>query len=345
MIAKVLLWLDTLRSAFSRTKTHSWFCIVILSLMLQTRPKGTVQSYLNTLGIAPKYYTNLDDLFRSDAVNLKRLTDLWVNIIENECTAFRFRGRRVFVTDGVKMPKEGRRMPGVKRLHNDSDTQSKPSSFHGVQAAGIVTLMHHPLSKSEVLSMPIELRLMDGLEPVATWKDTSHPYAAEPLEMQSFHRLEHYIKQAGDSYIVADRASMNKELFAECDAIHDRTGANVHMITNAKSNVVAYEQPIYKGRGRKPVRGKKVALTTLFQEKHSEFRRARVYLYGKHQTVHYYSTKLLWGAKTRIPLLFVLCVMEEDGRRIILATNDTNMKPLEVIRLYSLRFGSIEEDF
>jgi tRNA splicing endonuclease len=36
------------------------------------------------------------------------------------------RGKRVYVGDGIKVGKEGRKMPGVKRLHQESEDVSKP---------------------------------------------------------------------------------------------------------------------------------------------------------------------------------------------------------------------------
>lgn len=345
MFANILLWLERLHNAFSRRKTHQWFCMFILALILQKKPRGTVQSYINTLDMHQKYYSNLDDMFRSNAVDLQKLTDQWFSIIETECTPKRFRGRRVFVSDGVKKPKEGRRMPGVTRQHNDSDTQSKPSSFHGIQAGGISMLVEHPLNPAETLSMPIELRILDGLDPVSQWPGTSHPFADEPLEMQSFHRLERYVQKSEDDvYLVADRASMSQKLFLECKNISERTGRKVHLITNAKCNAVGFKKPVYSGIGRPPKKGDRVELAKLFSEKISEFTCKRLFIYGKHQTVRYYTITLLWGLKLLIPIKFVLCCME-DGRKIILATNDLDLPPVDVIRLYSQRFGSIEEDF
>lgn len=344
MIGKILIWLNCLTPAFSYRKTFLWFCSVILALILQKRPRGTVQSMINTLSLSEKYYTNMDDMFRSDAIDLQELTDQWLTIIQNECTFIKRRKRSVLISDAVKKSKEGRKMPGVKRLHSESATQSKPTSFHGIQAGAIVTLVQSKINQAEVLSMPIEIRLLDGLDPVADWEHTSHPRAKESLEMQSLHRLEYYIPKIGDTYFVADRASMSQDLFAECKAISERTGYKVDLITNAKRDAVGYEFPVYCGIGRPPIRGNKVELAKLFISRKNEFRRKRAFLYGKHQTIRYYSTKLIWGLKRNIPILFVLCIME-DGRRIILASSDTKMHPTDVIRLYGNRFGSIEEDF
>ena len=102
MIDMILLWLNHLRPSFSRQGTFHWFATVILALILQKRPQGTIQSYMNVFHLDKKYYTNLDDMFRSDAIDLDKLTDNWFNIISNECTPILFRGRRIFITDGVK---------------------------------------------------------------------------------------------------------------------------------------------------------------------------------------------------------------------------------------------------
>ena len=343
MVALIINLLNGLRTAVSRKKAFNWFSSFILGLILQSRPLGSVQSVLNTLEMKEKYYTSLDDMFRSDAIDLTALTDSWLNTVTGNCDFHTIRGRVLVVSDSVKKPKEGRRMPGVKRLHNDSDTQSKPSSFHGIHAGAMEILVNHPESKREPVSIPLEIRLMDGLDPIATWENTPHPDADVPLELQSLHHLEHYLPILGNTYFIADRASMSQNLFEECYAISERTNIRVDLITNAKQNAVAYTDPVYCGKGRPPIRGDRIMLATLF-DSDIHFKRKRIFLYGKHQTVRYYCTNLLWGLKLNRKIRFVLCMME-DGRRIILACSDLKLSPLEIIRMYGYRFGSIEEDF
>ena len=75
----------------------------------------------------------------------------------------------------------------------------------------------------------------------------------------------------------------------------------------------------------------------------NKFKKATVILYGKEEEISYYSGVYRWGKEWNGELLFVLCKSTKGC--IALACTDLSMAPLDVIRLYSLRFGTIEEDF
>jgi hypothetical protein len=55
------------------------------------------------------------------------MTALWVQTV---LSAFKdpvlVNGRLVLLGDGIKIPKRGRKMPGVKLLHQQSDSNTKP---------------------------------------------------------------------------------------------------------------------------------------------------------------------------------------------------------------------------
>ena len=58
-------------------------------------------------------------------------------------------------------------------------------------------------------------------------------------------------------------------------------------------------------------------------------------LYGKQETICYYSIDLLWGQKLYQELRFVL--VEMNGVQSILASTSLELEPLSIIRLYSYR--------
>ena len=76
-------------------------------------------------------YHSLLRFFRSDTWSLLGLQEQWSRwvLAQNETVMV---GQRVVLSgDHTQVPKDGTRMPGVVTLHQDSETQSKPSYFRG----------------------------------------------------------------------------------------------------------------------------------------------------------------------------------------------------------------------
>ena len=332
-----------LRDAFTRHNCFLWFCTAVLAVLFGYRRYGTIQDDLNTLVIGEEHYHSFLHFFNSDALKLPKLVKLWRLTVKEKCSFYKKNNRCVIVGDSTKSSKEGRRMIGVKRLHSNSATQSKSSSFHGIHAGALVVLVKGIVTPSEIHSFPLEISIMEGLGPIADWENTPKPYAKESVEMQELRRLEEILKDYGDCYYVTDRASMAQGLFSYIEKIRINTKQQVDMITNAKSDCTCYPFPEYCGKGRKPIRGKAFKIYSLFETKKKEFKHSTEYLYGKMEEISYYAEIFLWGREWNGPLLFVLC--HSSKGYIVLACTDLSMEPLDEIRLYALRFGTIEEDF
>jgi hypothetical protein len=112
-----------------------------------------------------------------------------------------------------------------------------------------------------------------------------------------------------------------------------------HLITAVKANAVAYEPvaaPATRGRGRPRHYGRKHHLKHLFEEP-AAFTAAASPIYGeKGVTLRYRTVDLLWrpvGCLVR----FVVVIHPRRGCRIFLAT-DLTLSPLDIIRLYGVRF-------
>jgi hypothetical protein len=84
----------------------------------------------------------LPDFFDSPALDLNRFTRIWRALV------FRIHpgnlyvnGRAVLVGDGLKVAKAGPKMPGVKKLHQQSESSSKPEFIfgHSCQAVAVLT--------------------------------------------------------------------------------------------------------------------------------------------------------------------------------------------------------------
>lgn len=117
----------------------------------------------------------------------------------------------------------------------------------------------------------------------------------------------------------------------------------VHIVTRAKSNAVAYEDPPAKngGRGRPRIYGPKLKLMALFESRADAFEQAVIEIYGCCKTVSFLCLDLIWkpvGEKVR----FVLVV---DGAEcFVLMCSDLTLLALDIVRAYSLRF-KIEVSF
>src|SRR5881392_2171739 len=129
-----LLWLaglralQPLRPACSRTTTFLWLVLVLAALCLRPDLAG-VTSLVRSLGLSDASYYCLLHFFHSPALNLERLTQLWRRTLQHlfrRCLV-QVNGRPVVVVDGLKRPKEGRKMPAVKSLHQESRCNAKAS--------------------------------------------------------------------------------------------------------------------------------------------------------------------------------------------------------------------------
>ena len=132
-----------------------------------------------------------------------------------------------------------------------------------------------------------------------------------------------------DAYFAAD------PIFAMAKALCLENGERLlHIITRAKSNVVAREQhpAAYCGRGRPPKYGKRIKLKEVFSSRSEAFSTVVVNVYGETKTLSILSLDLAWSDILRF-------VLVKDGKEtFILICSDLNMDPVEIVSLYGKRF-------
>ena len=116
-----------------------------------------------------------------------------------------------------------------------------------------------------------------------------------------------------------------------------------HVITRAKSNVVAYEEPPAKngGRGRPRQYGDKIKLMDLFRERKGDFQEATIEIYREQKTLLFLCLDLIWRP-IKEKVRFVLVI--DGGGCFILMSSDLSLSPEDIIAAYSYRF-KIEVNF
>lgn len=312
-----------LRPAFSRTRTFLWFVTSVAGLTVRSDHLG-VTSIVRALSLQARYYDNLLDNCHSAGISLPKLSILWTHTVFNLFgqRIKRVNGRPVVLADGKKKGKEGKKMPGVKSLHQESESNTKPAFImgHSYQALSVLVT-----AASTVFSVPLDIKIHEGL--VFSNRD-------KRTLLDKLLGLLSSLQLAEPCYLVADAYYSNGKM------VKGALKQGHHLITRAKFNCVARERaPKRRGkpkRGRPAKYGSKIKLQNLF-------RSARAIstlpspLYGeKNVTIRVRSCDLYWETSGEI-VRFVLTEHPTRGRWILLCT-DLTLDPADIILLYGLRF-------
>ena len=317
-----------LRPAFSRGRTFLWFAAAVAAACVRPDLAG-VTSFVRALGLRRMCYAGFLAMFHSAAADPDRLAALWTRAVLDrmDSVLLRSRGRPVFLADGIKVSKAGRKMPAVKKLHQESDDNTKPEFIFGHSCQAVAAVVR---AAAGHFALPLACRIHEGVV-----------FDAGDRRSQ-LDRLVEMILALGVSesaLLVADA------YYAAAKVILPLLAAGWHLLGAVRMNAVAYRPPPpapVGRRGRRRVYGEKVRLRDLFDEA-GAFTEAPSPLYGeKGVTLRYRVADLLWRP-VGVTVRFVLVIHPTRGRKILLCT-DTAAGPLEIIRLYGIRF-KIEVSF
>lgn len=317
-----------LRPAFSRLRTFMWFVTAVAGLTVRVELLG-VTSIVRALNLRPRLYTKLLDHFHSSGVKLERLSALWAQVVLQLFPGIvRVNNRLVLVGDGIKAPKRGKKMPAVKLLHQQSESNTKPEYImgHSMQAVGL--LVH---AAKSVFSVPLAVRIHEGL----VWSNRDKRSLLDKML-----GLLNILAIEAPFYFVADA------YYAAGKMVSGLLEQGNHLLTRVKSNAVAYAPaPPKKGRktrGRPKIYGKKTKLTSLLAHIKS-MHQVPSPVYGECSvTLRYRVRDLLWRPAGRL-VRFVAVIHPTRGACILMCT-DTSLSAVDIIRLYGLRF-KIEHSF
>lgn len=317
-----------LRPACSRLRTFLWFAAGVAGITVRTELLG-VTSIVRALRLRARFYCKLLDHFHSSAVKLDELAALWAQVVLRLFSdPLRVNGRLVLVGDGIKVGKRGKKMPAVKLLHQESDSNTKPEYImgHSLQAVSLLAR-----AADSVFAVPLAARIHEGL----VWSNRDRRTLLDKML-----KLLGIVAIAQPFYFVADA------YYAAGKIVSGLLAQNNHLVTRVKSNAVAYlpppQQAAKRKRGRPKLYGAKLRLNSLLGDPAS-MQRAPSPVYGEHNVViSYRACDLLWRPVGRL-VRFVVVVHPRRGNCLLMCT-DTALDAIEIVRLYGLRF-KIEHGF
>jgi len=337
MIGELGIILMTFRDVFPRGATFHWFVVAVFGFIIRLDHHG-VSSNIRWIGIRPDLYETFLAFFRSGAVKLGEVLRHWQLLVTKRYAVRTRSGALVLLGDGIKAAKEAEYMPGVKRLHQESENSGKaPWIFGhhfgvvGILAGGVEKLFCIPVA-AELHEGASALRKLQGKEApkINGVEKTSVVTLMGKLLATVVSNIEEPCIAVLDAYFAA--APMFEMAKAVCRENGERM---LHIITRAKGNIVVREErPCpYKGRGRPPKYGRKIRLKELFSSRAEEFSIVVVNVYGETKTLSILSLDLVWND------ILPRFVLVKDGiEEFILVCSDLTLAPAIIVSLYSRRF-------
>lgn len=337
--------LQRFQCCFKRKETFSWFVVILVGMLVRTNLRG-ISSIMGCLHLNDCHYESMIYFFRSSAYKLDDIKYQWLSVVEQYIKPVKIDGRSIVIGDHIKVGKEARYMPGVKKLHQDSENVGKAEYIFGHQFGMIGILAEGPTTQC----VPLNIELHDGIDEInALKKDSSEQTFSETPKENSIVKM---IQMAG-SYVNAtsekiifllDAYFPSAASFNAAETINQEHSKAVTLVMRAKSNTVAFAEPPKtekRRKGRPRIYGEKIVFKNVFKTGLETFQTLTISLYGKNETVQYLCMDLLWkpiGRKVR----FVL--VKTGEKMMILMCSDLTLHPQQIILAYSYRF-KIEVSF
>jgi hypothetical protein len=218
--------------------------IVLMGFTVRPDLAG-VTSFVRALWLTEASYDALLRNFHSSGICHAKLRELWARLCLRlfERHLVRVNDKIVLVGDGIKVPKEGKRMPAVKSLHQESSSNSKREYImgHSCQAIGLLVE-----AVGSFFSVPLACRIHEGL----VFSNRDKRTLLDKLVM-----LLAEVNLGCGCYLVVDA------YYASQKILRPLVGMGSHVITRMRTTAVAYFPVLpsrKRSRGRPRKYGRKV---------------------------------------------------------------------------------------
>jgi hypothetical protein len=332
MLAYIYHALSSFRSVFSRYRPWIVFVMIILGFFGATEMLG-ISSFCRFWGLDVQGYYRLLHVFRSTAWCLEDLVHHWMAFVLSQHVAVVMTSRLVVIADHTYVAKDGRRMPGVVTLHQESETQSKPSYFRG-HCWGAIGLLIGSLTAP--FCLPLDLRLHQGFDHLGAADSASRQWtlAERPVAMA----LEMAKRHAQTMVLILDAYFAVAPVFTLAASLWsiEHQAPWLTLIVRAKNNYVAYFQaspPQAKTRGRPRRYGDKITLMDVFDHRHL-FITVTCQLYGQVEDVSIAALDLIWKPTGGL-IRFVFAYTRLGP--LVLMCSDLQQDPIAALQLYCTR--------
>ena len=165
----------------------------------------------------------------------------WQRFIPSRLPLLQFNGTAMMVLDGIKLTKEGLKMPGNKKLHQSSENAGKaPYTFghhFGVLGFLVGTLKHH-------CCIPVTAQVQEGVQAIHRFQGKKAPLVRGK---EKFSIITLGLRQAQTAALNLGRPCMliadayyavgNTFILAR-ECLSEESQRLLHVLTRAKKNIV-----------------------------------------------------------------------------------------------------------
>ena len=138
--------------------------------MIRSDDQG-IASCIRSAEIDGKHYGALDNFFHSLSWSLPSIRNCWHEVVGKYANLHLTDNRISLLIDHTKKSKEGKRMPGVRKICQESETQSKPEFIHGYMFGGLSVVAFRLGKPDSIVALPLILELQSGISHMVSWLD------------------------------------------------------------------------------------------------------------------------------------------------------------------------------